>query len=589
MMKSSLGLMALYLLAGGLGAFLGYASGGSSGSEPAGPKLPRKTSRELRTRPGGASKSIQVIKAKVDWNLVDWLREASDEDLRAAVMANYGMFGTLREAPPGLPLDLMVNELAARDPAGSFEFFCIKGTHDLVDRVFTHWIATDPWSAAMGVVKISGLVRITTEGMFRDAVTALARTDPDRAWKLLEELPATSSHQVVACGIVVAVLMQTDEERVLELVGRELLGATDAYTSRDHRFMGAWKTSDPSGALAWLVKQEESVQKRWMPGFLSDLAKDDPGRFLPELYEFNRRTGLAQTWIHGHSRTHAGEWLERDSDGALRWIEEDLDDRSKSLVLKNAVNRFLAKDPDLAFRLLEAGQSSAAVNFRWEELMRRQADRLPPETVLRLLDFVPEAERPRIDALLRRKGVLESTLEQALEDLGSAKNARIGRQQGGEQSLAASKWLERDPDQFLRSLASQSPEVRAAALGLFGMRLAGGDPMRLVEMGKDLEDPDKFFDVAAQSVAAYLAKSRPKEAMAMVEAFPDGQARELGIENVARFAMVKDQASTLQWLRSLPEGSLSEGRARQLGEEFRLMFPELQLEIDAALSSDSSD
>jgi hypothetical protein len=229
-------------------------------------------------------------------------------------------------------------------------------------------------------------------------LSAVARTDPDRALDIALSLPADPGPGLGPQAMLIAAQLMVgaaDPEkianRVLDVTDRTLREQTLSAMTRQ------WSVRDPAAALRWLVENADRVPSSSLLQAAEQLARTDPA--AASGYTSQIANDLRGAWLGAVAAGYA----QNDPEAALSWVVQYRDQPGYQTAVAAIVQRAADYEPALAARLLESMEATApeyfgavsAIAYAWG----RQSPRDAAQWAADLHDDVPR--RNALSAVLQ--------------------------------------------------------------------------------------------------------------------------------------------------------------------------------------------
>lgn len=140
-----------------------------------------------------------------------------------------------------------------------------------------------------------------------------------------------------------------------------------------------------------------------------------------------------------------------------------------------------------------------------------------------------------------------------------------GERRTGLLEMAATDWMKRDPDAAAQWVGQlNDPVLREQLLGSVMVGYADIDPVAASACVIQSVSPGEVLDQSVAGITWAWAMRDPLAAAAWVAQFPEGQTRQMALENLMNVWGNHDPTAALTWIESLPEGSLQTKAASDL-------------------------
>jgi len=167
--------------------------------------------------------------------------------------------------------------------------------------------------------------------------TNLLSTNPDAAFKRLDELDPESRH-LALMGMCISSGRMDDDKRQLLLDKINTMTDEKEKASSRHLVVNWWTTSSPDDAIAWVAKQPAEDQKSLRSGVGSSLMLSDPNKGAAYIMEGaseaeipDRRFDVVFSWSMSDPKA-AAAWFDSQGNGA------ELDGERQTMVTKLSGN-----------------------------------------------------------------------------------------------------------------------------------------------------------------------------------------------------------------------------------------------------------
>jgi hypothetical protein len=398
-------------------------------------------------------------------------------------------------------------------------------------RALQAWIAQDP-EAALAYVRQLEPGADYTQGVLM-VLSAIGRTDPDRALVLATEMVKTREQRAIYSALF-AQLAATDPATAVSRLA--LVPAGEARDNALRAVADGWAHSDLPAALAWAQKLDAKDRTPAMESVLSTLLATDPLRAID----------LAQ-------QTLGGAAFERTLVTALQVLTQTDPKAAASLVSTLAPGQVQQEASFAVARALAVESPTEAVTW---------AQTLPPGDLRgKVLNNILDIWASQ-DALAAGQYVLQMSVgqEQAAAHLATLLAGNPTQAVAWVQSLVnaparqaaqvnlASAWAQQDPAAAARWAGSLPVDVRTQALNgaLSYWALQDSDAARNYIFGLTGDTQTS----AAAHLAPALAQRDPVAAIAWTQTLPTADARDAALTAAYARWLNNDATAARTWLAS---------------------------------------
>lgn len=502
-----------------LAFFAGYAtsSGGRAPARPAGgvadsPAMPGKTGS--RSLPSGsatpAPRNWKALQQRAGMSL-----DAMKEEMVA--MVSSGDFYNEKDR-------WWLEHLITQDPEGTIRHARENcGTGDFGN--FTRWCSFNCPETSLGLLLD---IWQSTPGTFEPGESSpsfgfrgMGRVNHRKGLRMILDLPPGRRHPHFFRGLIEGVA-ESSPGQVFDCFER--IRSSGGLKGPDlQEIMPVLAQADPARALEWTREHYDPVPAWVTSQLIEGMAKSDlPAamRLFAELPPESTGRGSASFWI--------ARKLARDSlDTAMDWLTENSRPEALAEAKQNALVGWARQHRTEAAERILTDTDLLTGGIGWEMVSLMETLGRGDELVAMLERLTPE-QAAKVRPMLAERGWIEvpkgefEASEDYLRKLGTdpAEAARIGGTSGpGFQ------------DQLIERLSrgSEPSQDPAAAMTVLLKSMIG------------LESPGGLMALARLSLV------NPSAAATMVEAIPDGPAREKAIQTVVRNWSIDDSAAARAW------------------------------------------
>lgn len=207
-------------------------------------------------------------------------------------------------------------------------------------------------------------------------LSAVARTDPDRALDIALSLAANPGPQLAPPTMMIAAQMLAGADDP-ERIANRILSVADR-TVREQTLSAvanAWSVRDPAAALRWLVANADRVPARSLLQAGQQLARSDPAAAFG--YTSQIPNELRAAWLG----SVAAGYAQNDPESAMSWVGQYQGQAGYESAVAAIVQQAANYDPAVAARLLESMPPNgpgyvgavSTIAYRWGSQSPREA------------------------------------------------------------------------------------------------------------------------------------------------------------------------------------------------------------------------
>jgi hypothetical protein len=182
--------------------------------------------------------------------------------------------------------------------------------------------------------------------ILQGVIGGMAQKDPMGALDLAQSLPANEREGRI--NYILGILSESDPEGA---VGYAMnLPSNKSTNMTISRLAGQWISSDPQGALGFYGSLTDPKLKEQVAGAMIDnLSKDDLAKSLDLL------DTMPPGFFQNQALSRIGRnWAQTDQKAALDWANVQTDPEVKSRILGGVIEGMSVKDPNSAFQLVQS-------------------------------------------------------------------------------------------------------------------------------------------------------------------------------------------------------------------------------------------
>jgi thioredoxin-like negative regulator of GroEL len=192
--------------------------------------------------------------------------------------------------------------------------------------------------------------------ILKGVIDGMAQKNPERALELAQSLPANEREGRI--DYILTVLSESDPEGA---VGYAMNLPSNKFTNMTiSRLAGQWISSDPQGALAWYGSlTDPKLKEQVARNMIDNLSKDDLAKSLDLL------DTMPPGFFQNQALSRIGRnWAQTDQNAALDWANVQTDPEVKFEILQGVIEGMSVRDPNSAFQLVQslpAGNSQNSI------------------------------------------------------------------------------------------------------------------------------------------------------------------------------------------------------------------------------------